>query len=105
MITITSGMGSLADNTSGGSIAYRSSKVSRITHFNPDPKNRIEHVSQSSQQLWLDLHLLRSAAVAATRSRDPQTKCIRPNKTGFMPFLGKPIELALEQHFAVIEGS
>ena len=27
VITITSGMGSLADNTSGGSIAYRSSKA------------------------------------------------------------------------------
>ena len=27
MVTLTSGMGSLADNTSGGSIAYRSSKV------------------------------------------------------------------------------
>jgi NAD(P)-dependent dehydrogenase (short-subunit alcohol dehydrogenase family) len=26
-VTITSGMGSLADNTSGGSIAYRSSKA------------------------------------------------------------------------------
>ena len=27
VVTITSGMGSLADNTSGGSIAYRSSKA------------------------------------------------------------------------------
>ena len=27
MVTLTSGMGSIADNTSGGSIAYRSSKA------------------------------------------------------------------------------
>jgi NAD(P)-dependent dehydrogenase (short-subunit alcohol dehydrogenase family) len=70
IVTLTSGMGSIADNTSGGSIAYRSSKAA----VNMVMRSLAIDLGQVFQ-LWQRIRLVRLTSGARLAARSRRSVC------------------------------